>query len=150
LADLLPVISAANVGSTSATVRFQAPESWRVQSNDRDSPQSALEVSDVDRAVFAVGTNLRISRINESGMSFHLVTDGEWAFGDSDLSEMVARILKANHEVFGSMPAKQGTLILFPFPGSAVASQWSAETRGATVTLLMGKLPSKIGALAQI
>jgi predicted metalloprotease with PDZ domain len=41
-------------------------------------------------------------------------------------------------------------LILFPFPQTAAVTQWSAETKGATVTLLMGKLPSKVGALAQL
>jgi predicted metalloprotease with PDZ domain len=150
LADLLPVISGKHVGENPAQVSFEAPESWTVQSNDRESSQAALEVSDIDRAVFAVGKNLRSSRITESGMSFRLVADGEWAFADTEVAEMVARILKAHREVFGAMPAKQGTLILFPFPGTAAANQWSAETRGATVTLLMGKLPSKIGALAQI
>jgi len=150
LADLLPVIAGKPVGVTTAIVRFEAPESWTVQSSDRESSQSAVEVSDIDRAVFAVGKSLRSSRITEAGMSFRLVADGEWAFADTDVSEMVARILKAHREVFGAMPAKQGTLILFPFPGAAAANQWSAETRGATVTLLMGKLPSKVGALAQI
>jgi predicted metalloprotease with PDZ domain len=150
LADLLPVISGKHIGATRASVSFEAPESWTVQSADRESSQSAVEVSDIDRAVFAVGKNLRSSRLTESGMSFRLVADGEWAFADADALELVARILKAHREVFGAMPAKQGTLILFPFPGAAAANQWSAETRGATVTLLMGKLPSKIGALAQI
>jgi predicted metalloprotease with PDZ domain len=150
LADLLPVISGKRGGVTAAIVSFEAPASWTVQASDRESPQSPLEVSDIDRAVFAVGKNLRSSRIAESGMSLRLVADGEWAFPDADVSEMVARILKAHREVFGAVPAKEGTLILFPFPGPAAANQWSAETRGTTVTLLMGKLPSKIGALAQI
>ncbi len=150
LADLLPVIAAKHIGATPASVSFEVPESWMVQSGDRESSQSAVEVSDIDRAVFAVGKSLRTSRIAESGMSFRLVVDGEWAFADDDVSEMVARILKAHREVFGAIPAKQGTLILFPFPGAAAANQWSAETRGAVVTLLLGKLPSKIGALAQI
>jgi len=57
---------------------------------------------------------------------------------------------KAHHEVFGAMPSKQGTLILFPFPQTVTASKWSAETRGSTVTLLMGKLPSKTAALLQL
>lgn len=150
LADLLPIMSSTKAGRVAATVKFQAPESWTVQSNEQENSQSAFEVSDIDRAVFAVGMNLRTSRMTESGLSFRLVTDGEWAFADVDVSEMVARILKAHREVFGAMPAQHGTLMLFPFPASAAANQWSAETRGATVTLLMGKLPSKIGALAQI
>src|SRR5262249_36325495 len=107
-------------------------------------------VGEIDRLVFAAGSHLRASTLNESGMTFTLITDGEWAFTDADLRELAGRVLQAHRDVFGAMPAKQGTLILFPFPGAALATQWSAETRGATVTLLMGKVPSKVGALAQI
>lgn len=150
LADLLPISSDKSPRENAATIRFQSPESWTVQSNGQESSQVAAAVSDIDRAVFAVGNDLRSSRLTESGMNFRLVTDGDWAFADTDVVELLAKILKAHREVFGAMPARQGTLILFPFPGPAAASQWSAETRGATVTLLLGKLPSKIGALAQI
>lgn len=150
LADLLPIISSEKGGAIGATVRLELPGSWTAQSTDGESAQSAVEVSDIDRAVFAVGMNLRTARITEAGMSFRLVTDGDWAFTDADVSEMVARILKAHREVFGAIPAKQGALILFPFPAQAAASQWSAETRGVTVTLLLGKLPSRVGALAQL
>ena len=150
LADLLPITSGISPREKAATIRFQSPESWTVQSNEQESSQAAVGVSDIDRAVFAVGNNLRSSRLTESGMNFRLVTDGDWAFADSDVVELLARILKAHREVFGAMPARQGTLILFPFPGPAAANQWSAETRDATVTLLLGKLPSKIGALAQV
>ena len=105
---------------------------------------------DAGQAVFAVGGQLRTSQINESGMLFNLVTDGEWAFADHEALELAGKVLKAHREVFGAMPARQGSLILFPFPQAVGASQWSAETRRSTVTLLMGKLPSKIGALAQL
>src|SRR2546423_6061479 len=39
---------------------------------------------------------------------------------------------------------------VFPFPGPPAPTLWTAETRGATVTLLSGNLPSKVGALAQL
>ncbi len=63
---------------------------------------------------------------------------------------MVSKVLRAYKEIFGAMPAKQVHLILFPFPQSTAPTSWSAETRGATIKLLLGKLPSKVGALAQI
>src|SRR5207248_5063564 len=87
---------------------------------------------------------------NESGMLFSLVTDGDWAFADREALELAGKVLKAHREVFGAIPAKQGSLILFPFPQTVGSSQWSAETRNSTVTLLMGKSPSKNGALAQL
>jgi predicted metalloprotease with PDZ domain len=83
-------------------------------------------------------------------MTLSFVSDGDWAFTDGEALELAGKVLKAHHEVIGSMPSKQAALILFPFPQNAAASKWSAETRGSTVTLLMGKLPSKVAALAQL
>ena len=147
-------------------VRFIVPNSWGVYSNESqnaagDFPvlargevqkEVAFVVADVDRAVFAVGSHLRISQAPASGMTLRLVADGEWALADRDALELAANVLKAHHDVFGAMPSKQGTLILLPFPQTvpANASKWSAETRGNSVTLLIGKLPSKIAALAQL
>src|SRR6266850_2417676 len=149
-----------------AIVRFTVPNSWGVYSNETQNAAGDLAVSarnelqkdmafvvaDVDRAVFAVGSHLRSSQVLASGMTLRLVADGEWAFADRDALEMAANVLKEHHDVFGAMPSKQGTLILLPFPQTAAASasKWSAETRGSSVTLLLGKLPSKVAALAQL
>jgi predicted metalloprotease with PDZ domain len=171
LADLLPTEERKAAdgekqdrAAGNATVRFTVPNSWGVYSNESQNgtgdfagisrngvqKQIAFVVPDVGRAVFAVGSQLRSSQISASGMTLRLVTDGEWAFADSDALKMSTDILKAHHEVFGAMPSKQGTLLLIPFPQPVAASKWSAETRGSTVTLLMGKLPSKTAALSQL
>jgi len=63
---------------------------------------------------------------------------------------MAGDILKAHRQIFGAIPEGRASLILLPFPKSGAPTQWSAETRGSTVTLLMGELPSKVGALAQL
>ena len=145
LADLLPLSFRRD-----AIITFTLPQQWRVYSSEIAKGQNQFEVRDAGRAVFAVGSQLRASQINESGMLFNLVTDGEWAFADREALELAGKVLKAHREVFGAMPAAQASLILFPFPQAAGSSQWSAETRRSTVTLLMGKLPSKVGALAQL
>jgi predicted metalloprotease with PDZ domain len=149
LADLLPLSSSHDDQTRRAMVRFKLPDQWTVHSDETENPQGGFEVV-ADRCVFAVGTHLRTSRITESGMMFDLVVDGDWAFADREALEMAGKVLKAHREVFGAMPARKGTLILFPFPQAVAATQWSAETKGSTVTLLMGKLPSRIGALAQL
>jgi predicted metalloprotease with PDZ domain len=100
--------------------------------------------------VFAVGKRLRVKRTTISKTGLNLVMDGEWAFTDSDAQEMAAKVLKSHLDLFGAGPANQATLILFPIPQTVAADKWSAETRGSTVTLLMGKLPSKTAALAQL
>jgi len=155
LADLLPIsrlASGAGKGDApeGASVRFKLPDSWTVYSSEREIARGEFEVVDAGRAVFAVGTHLRTSHLAIAGMAFDLVTDGEWAFADGEALKMGADVLKLHREVFGAMPAKQGTLILIPFPQTVAASKWSAETRGSTVTLLMGKLPSRTAALLQL
>jgi hypothetical protein len=174
LADLLPA-NQSNGGkgadnekngkaSESTIVRFTVPDSWSVYSNESQNAPGGLRaiarnglekevaflVPDVDRAVFALGMRLRSSEMSASGMTLRLVTDGEWAFADGEALKMGADVLKMGREVFGAMPSKQGTLILVPFPQTVAVNKWSAETRGSTVTLLIGKLPSKIAALAQL
>lgn len=152
LADLLPVSQskAANRGREGVTIRFTLPEFCLVYSNEKENAQGEFEVADAGRAVFVVGTHLRSSHITISGMTFGLVTDGEWAFADGEALKLGADVLKIDREVFGAMPSKQGALILLPFPQPSAVSKWSAETRGSTVTLLMGKLPSKTAALSQL
>jgi hypothetical protein len=150
LADLLPLSFRRDNDGSNAIIRFTLPQQWRVYSSEIAKGQNEFEVRDASQAVFAVGSQLRTSQINESGMLFNLVTDGEWAFADREALELAGKVLKAHREVFGTMPVRQASLILFPFPQAVGPSQWSAETRRSTVTLLMGKLPSKVGALAQL
>jgi len=152
LADLLPVSQSKvpSGGREGATVRFSLPEFCAVYSSEKENAQGEFEVADAERAVFVVGTHLRSSHTNVSGMTFGLVTDGEWAFADGEALKMSADVLKIDREVFGAMPSKQGTLVLLPFPQPAAVSTWSAETRGSTVMLLMGRLPSKTAALSQL
>jgi predicted metalloprotease with PDZ domain len=151
LADLLPALQTKGANRREGLkVVFKLPDFCAVYSTEKESAQGGFEVADADRAVFVVGTRLRSSRSNVSGMTFGLVADGEWAFADGEALKLGADVLKMDREVFGAMPSKQGTLILLPFPQPAAVNTWSAETRGSTVTLLMGKLPSKTAALSQL
>ena len=148
----------------STIVRFTLPDSWAVHSNEGHNAAGDAAVSarnglqkevtfvvpDVDRAVFALGKSLHIPQMSACGMTLRLVTDGGPAFPDSDALKMAIDVLKAHHDVFAAMPSKQGTLIIIPFPHPVAANKWSAETRGSTVTLLIGRLPSKVAALAQL
>jgi hypothetical protein len=149
LGDLLP-LPASKDDPTSASVRFEAPATYTFLSQQLESQSGAFLVSDMTQAVFAVGDHLRTTHATESSMNIDLIADGEWAFTDNDVLDMVHQILKAHRQVFGGMPARNASLILFPCPRNGSVTQWSAETRGANVTLLMGKLPSRVGALAQL
>jgi len=150
LTDLLPVSSTDQKTLRSATIRFSLPDGWTVYPNHAGSQAVQLDVSDVDRAVFVVGARLRANRIDEAGLSFDYLSDGDWAFADRDAIDLAKQILRAHRETFGGLPANSPQLIVLPFPQAATPSQWAAETRGSTVTLLLGKLPSKNAALAQL
>lgn len=164
LSDVLPLTDrslAENAGATArdksnrpverrrVTVRVSLPAGWTVHSSEGAS-QTDFEVFDIDRAVFALGRQLRKSHTTVSKTTVNLVIDGEWAFADADVLEMAANVLEANTKIMGGRPANQATLILFPPPQSVAADRWSAETHGSTVMLLMGKLPSKTAALLQL
>lgn len=162
LGDLLPTFSAGPPASSSRekargddagarmALRLSLPEGWVAHLNEGQNAAGEFEITDAGSAVFAVGNNLRISRTTTPGMTLSLVAAGDWAFTDSEALELAAKALKAHRDVFGAVPSRQTTLILFPFPQAGAPDKWSAETRGASVTLLIGKLPSKIAALAQL
>ena len=152
LRDLLPVSGAAANDQVPkrVTVRLSLPTAWVAHSNEAPNMGGEFEIADADVAVFAVGDRLRISTSNVSGMTLSLVAAGEWAFSDVEALELAAKVLKTHGAVFGGAPSRQATLILFPFPQASAADRWSAETRGSSVTLLLGKLPSKVAALAQL
>jgi predicted metalloprotease with PDZ domain len=152
LRDLLPVWTAAASDQIRqrVTVRLSLPAGWVAHSNEAPNVGGEFEIADADVAVFAVGDRLRISTSNVSGMTLSLVAAGEWAFSDAEALELAGKVLRAHGAVFGGVPSRQATLILFPFPQNSAAERWSAETRGSSVTLLLGKLPSKVAALAQL
>lgn len=150
LGDLLPLAVQWRDRDGAANIEFVLPEAWRVYSTEPTSRPNEFRVTHRERAVFAVGSHLRASETNESGMALRLVTDGEWAFSEPDVAEMVSTILRDYKGIFVAMPAKEGSLILFPFPQTAGAGAWTAETKGSTIILLLGKLPSRVGALAQL
>ena len=152
LRDLLPVSGTAANDQVRerVTVRLSLPPGWVAHSNEAPNVGGEFEIADADLAVFAVGDRLRISTTNASGMTLSLVAAGEWAFNDAEALELAGKVLKAHGAVFGGVPSRQATLILFPFPQNSAADKWSAETRGSSVTLLLGKLPSKVAALAQL
>ena len=147
--DFLPLETAAP-GSEDRSIHFDLSSPWAVHSNEMTSAPDRFVIHDVSRAVFAVAKNLRVSHTNASGLTLNFATNGEWAFNDADAVQLGQQVLAAYRQTFGSFTGKTATLVLFQFPVAVSASQWSAETRGSTVTLLMGKLPSKVGALAQL
>ncbi|MEK6336545.1 MAG: hypothetical protein AABM67_16580 [Acidobacteriota bacterium] len=154
ISDLLPLVETDRARGrqtiSGATLRISLPDGWSVHSSETKPAAGEFAVADVSRAVFVLGRQLRPTRTTITKTSLNLIADGQWAFTDSEALELAGKVLEAHTEVFKGVPANQVTLILLPLSQTAAADRWSAETRGSTVTLLMGRLPSKTAALAQL
>jgi hypothetical protein len=143
--DLLPV------PLTDAKVELLLPSGWKVSTVEAGKVAGTFDVSDAERAVFAVGRDLRERRVRVGALTFTLATAGDWAFTDAEAADSVEEILKVHQETLGGVPRLNSMLVLLPLPQTGAAGNlWSAETRGSTVVLLSGRLPSKLAARAQL
>lgn len=151
LNDLLPV-TVKQPGSPIKPVftTVEAPEGWSAYVNEEVAAMRARGFAAADDGVIIVGKNLRRSGRTISGNPFKLLIDGAWPFSDQEALDTFLKVIQLHIEI-GAPPCAQATLVLSTFPsGTAAANNWSAETRGCNVTLLMGQTPSRVGALAQL
>lgn len=145
LADLLPV------PLSTAKVELSIPTGWKISTSELRGRAGLFEVAEAERAVFAVGRDLRERRGRAGSLAFTFATAGEWAFTEEEAADSAAEILKLHQETAGVAPRQNPTVILLPLPQTGAAGNlWSAETRGSTVVLVSGRLPSKLAAKAQL
>jgi len=142
--DLLPL------ASERARVKLKLPDGWAVSTTERRGAGGTYEVEDPERSVFVCGTGLRERRGRAGGLGYILALAGEWAFGDKEADESVNEILKLHGATAGSPPSGEALIAVLPPPRPAGATQWAAEARGRTVTLISGQSPSRPAALAQL
>lgn len=107
-------------------------------------------VPDTASAVFIVGQNVREQRAKVRGAELSVAFAGDWPFADREAVEIVGQIFNEHARSFGGAPGGNSTLIIAPHPRPSAASQWSAEARGRTVTLLIGRAPTRQSALARL
>jgi predicted metalloprotease with PDZ domain len=149
LGDLLPRSAGDRTLSPPVTIRFGLPANWSVFSNETKRADGQFIIKDPDAARFFVGQDLRERRARAGSMDFALVIAGDWAFKDEEVAEAAQNILKEHERTMGGSPSQSRViLMLSPYPRSVGAERWSAETRGGSVVLLLGRQPSKIAGLA--
>jgi hypothetical protein len=107
-------------------------------------------VADAESAVFLVGPDVRRQRAKARGSELSVAFAGDWAFEDKEAVELVTQIFTEHARSFGGAPRDNATVIIAPHPRPSAASQWSAEARGPTVTLLAGRAPTRQSALARL
>ena len=132
------------------TVRLILSAGWNAYASDTGRQETQFEITEPDRAPVVVGKKIRAVTRAILGKPFTMLTDGDWAFTDSDAVEMAANVLQLHRDNTGQFPCESTSLVLLPFPQPTSANKWSAQTRGCTVTLLMGRSPSKVAAVSQL
>lgn len=133
-----------------AKITIQLPAGWAVSAVDEKGSDGAFDLDDAERAVFAVGRDLREKQGRAGRTSFALVAAGEWAFNDGEAAQSVGEILEIYNDVTRAAPAPRASVVLLPMPQPVPGNVWAAETRGSTVVLVSGSLPSKLAAKAQL
>ncbi|HEX3561028.1 MAG TPA: hypothetical protein VHU19_17640 [Pyrinomonadaceae bacterium] len=142
--DILPLPLA------SARVGLVVPKGWDISTVESKNADDTFDVSDAERSVFVVGRDLRERHGRAGRMALTLATAGGWAFTDAEASDAAEEILRIYEEMTGGAPAQHAMIALLPTPQPVAGNVWNAETRGSTVVLLSGSLPSKLAALAQL
>ncbi|MCA1565081.1 MAG: hypothetical protein LC803_05500 [Acidobacteria bacterium] len=141
--DLLPLPSAR------ARLSLTLPAQWKVATVETRNGGGQYEIEDAESSIFFVGADLRQTQTRVSGMELTFATAGEWAFADEAVVRLVRDIVERHARINGSLP-RNALILLAPFPQTADASRWSAETRGGTVFFLSGRSPSKAAGLARL
>lgn len=141
--DLLPLPLAP------ARLRFALPPGWHLAA--LDEPAGGItDVAEAESSVFLVGADVRRLNANVKNTTVTVSISGDWAFADRDLIEVITPILKEHARAVGVAPGERAHVIVAPFPRAAQPGLWTAETRGATVTFLAGRVPARQSALARL
>ena len=148
LGDLLPQ---SKMGAqVSAKVIFELPADWKIASGETQLSDDVFSVNNAEKAIFLVGQNWREKTARIGKTNFNFAISGEWQFSDDEAAEMAASILAEYQKTFGEIPSKQIQIFLLPVSQTVGADRWQAETRGATVTIISGALPSKREAIQRL
>jgi predicted metalloprotease with PDZ domain len=148
LADLLPQSSRNE--KRSVRVVLDGPPGWSIAANLNHEGSRGYLTDDPDKAVFLIGPSLHQKSLAIGQAEFSLVTSGQWPFSDGEALKIARRLIEEYARVTGYEPKGGFTLMLLPFPGKAGPEQWSAETRGNNVVLLLGNNASRKRVLARL
>lgn len=150
MTDLLPRLGRAGLSPSPVTFEFKLPSGWTVASALTPDKNQRYTVSNIDGAVFYLGRDLRETRLRVDAMELALITSGEWAFADGDALEIAARIIEEHSKLAKHRLSGRSVILLAPFNGAIGPERWTAETRDASVVLLLGSNASSRALLARL
>ncbi len=139
LADLLPRLGRESLAPIPVTIEFKLPAGWTVASALLPDKNQQYTVANIDSAVFYIGRELRETSVRVDSMDLALVTSGDWAFAHSDALKLADKIVKAHSKLTKHRLLGRSVVLLAPFNGVVGPERWTAETRGASVVLILGR-----------
>lgn len=131
LADLLPE------QLTDVLVEFSLPSDWTAQSTNEADGQGRYHVVAPEKAIFFVGRALRRQSKKIDGVVFETFVSGAWPFKDTTLLKAATKVLEKYLALTGFKLTSKTAVMIAPLPVATGSIKWRAETRGATVVLLL-------------
>jgi predicted metalloprotease with PDZ domain len=150
LDDLLPQFSNSS-RTTSAFLTVETPSGWSLQTSEKRSVDGRFAVANIEKAVIALGKELRETELNVGSSALRFSISGQWLFSDNEAMTAAEEIYKNNLRIFGAAPADNVQFVIAPFPreGAQIGS-WEAETRGKSVIIVSADMPFKTQSLQRL
>jgi len=133
-----------------AKLSLTLPIQWKAATLENQNSDGQFEIEDAASAIFFVGVDVRVAHHSIRQIEFKFATAGEWAFADQEVIGIIRDVLEKHGRAIGGVPRRSVMILLAPFPQTADAARWSAETRGGTVIFLSGRSTSKTAGLARL
>lgn len=149
LGDLLPETTAKTFGE----IRLNLPNDWKVAGSygfERVGTSFVHRRTDVEKAVFYVGKNLREREIAAGSAKLDLIISGEWQVTDDEAAAMASEIFGVYEKLFGAKPFEGQDIFLGKFSADVRRGRWEAETRGSSVTIFSSEMDFKTQSLQRL
>ena len=129
-ADLLPN----SLSNTELAIEFELPEGWGIESSLSPRSSNRYRIQHPERSAFLAGPGLRVEKKSIKGISMRVVINGQWPFADKTVLKSASDVLEQYYSMVGFKLLESPVIFIARLPLSN--SNWKAETRGSTVTLL--------------
>jgi hypothetical protein len=150
LDDLLPQ-SPNSAGQSTVRLAIEVPAGWRIISSEKIISTGIYQVSNIQKAMFLIGTDLRETKATIGNSALNIATSGQWLFTDAESVRIVEDIFREYTGLFGFGTAGDLQILIVPFPQKNVQKgTWEAETRGRTVSIVSADMPFKTQSLQRL
>ncbi len=145
LADLLPQ-NIANKQIIAARIKIELPPNWKIMSGEKHTGENEFFVGNIGKSVFLVGKNWRELKT----ANLNLAISGERQFSDAEALSSANEVYEEYRKLFGEIPAEKAEIFLISFPKDVKFGRWTAETRGANLTIISAEMPFKSQAVQRL